>query len=151
MKVILIKDVPNLGEEGNICDVADGYGRNYLLPKKFALPHTKQNSVLIEQKREAIEQRKEEKRKEAQSLKERLEGEEIVLERPAGETGKLFGSVNNATIAEELEKRGTPVERKRIEIVGSNIKELGEYEVKIKLYDNDTATLKVTVNQAADQ
>lgn len=150
MKVILIQDVPNVGEEGDICEVKDGFGRNYLIPQKLAVMHNKSNLSMIEQKRRSIEARKEEKRKQALSLKERLEGEEIVLEMPAGESGKLFGSVNSATVAEAFEKEGINIERKRIDIPGNTIKELGEYDVRIKLYDSESAQIKITIKRAEE-
>lgn len=145
MKVILNEDVPNLGEEGDICDVADGYGRNYLLPKSLAVPHTKQNLALFEHRREAIEKRKEEKRQAARSLKERLEAEPLVIQRPAGETGKLFGSVSSASVVEDLEKKGISIERKRIDLPQSSLKMIGNYPVRVKLYDNETAQMQLTI------
>jgi large subunit ribosomal protein L9 len=145
MKVILNADVENLGEEGDICDVKDGYGRNYLLPKQLALPYNKSTLALFEQKRDAIEKRKEEKRQAALSLKERIEEEPLVIRRPAGETGKLFGSVTAATLVEELEKRGIQIERKRIELHQHNIKMVGNYSAKIKLYNEESAGLKFSV------
>ena len=148
MKVILVKDVPNLGEEGDICEVADGYGRNYLIPHELAVQHNKHNIEIMGQKRRAIEKRKEEKRKQAQSLKERIEEEELVIEMSAGDSGKLFGSINNATIAEEFEKRGINIERKRIDIPGNTIKDVGEYNVRAKLYNNENAEFKVVVKKA---
>jgi len=84
MKVILNHDVAGLGEEGDIRDVTNGYARNYLIPKKFALAYTKHNLTQIESRRAAIEQRKEEKRKEAMGIKERLESEELTFTMPAG-------------------------------------------------------------------
>ncbi len=95
MKVILNQDVVGLGEEGDIKEVASGYARNYLLPRKLAVLHSKENLANLERRRTAIETRKQEKRVEAQSLKERLEAEEVRIVAPAGENGKLFGSVNN--------------------------------------------------------
>lgn len=150
MKVILIQDVPNVGEEGDICDVKDGFGRNYLIPRKLAITHNKANLSMIEQKRKAIETRKEEKRKQALSLKERLEGEEITLEMPAGESGKLFGSVNSATVAEALEKKGINIERKRIDIPGNTIKDIGEYDARVKLYDEEAANIKIIVKRVEE-
>lgn len=146
MKIILNQDVRNLGEEGDVCEVADGYGRNYLIPKNFAVPYNKANLALFDHRRDTIEKRKEEKRVQALSLKEKLEGEELEILRPAGETGKLFGSVNSATIAEELEKHGISVEKKRIDVPDNTIKAVGEYKIKIKLYDNQTAEVNVKVN-----
>lgn len=145
MKVILVQDVENLGEEGDVQEVADGYGRNYLIPKQFAVPYTKANEAMLESRRSVIEQRKEDKRKAALGLKQRLEEEELVIRRPAGDSGKLFGSVTSATVAEELERRGINVERKRIELPEKNIKMIGNYPVKVKLYDNESAEVKIKI------
>ncbi|MBN1697682.1 MAG: 50S ribosomal protein L9 [Spirochaetales bacterium] len=147
MRVILKQDIPNLGEEGDIKTVANGYARNYLIPKKFAMPYTKQNLKILDQNRVAIEKRKEAKRTDASSLKERLEAEELVFIMTAGESGKLFGSVNNSTIAEELEKRGYHIEKKRIEIPDSSIRMIGEFDIRIKLYENKIATMKIKVEK----
>ncbi len=145
MKVILNEDVINLGEEGDICDVANGYGRNYLVPKSLAVPYTKQNLALFDHRRDAIEKRKEEKRNAARSLKEQLEAEPLIIQRPAGETGKLFGSVSNATLVEELEKKGISLERKRVDLPQHNLKMIGNYPVRVKLYDNEVAQLQLTI------
>ena len=145
MKVILNKDVPSLGEEGDVCQVADGYGRNYLIPQKIAVPYIKQYIAMFEQKRDAIEKRKEEKRKIALGLKEKLEEFEVRLKMTVGESGKLFGSVNNAAISDELKKSGFSIEKRRIEIPENIIKSLGEYRVRVKLYKNESASLKVIV------
>ena len=116
MKIILNQDIVNLGEEGDIKVVTDGYARNFLFPKKMAVPYNKQNLNMFGQKKLAIEKRKEEKRKEAMGLKERLASEVISVTMPAGEKGKLFGAVTSSTIVEELVKIGLKVEKKRIEI-----------------------------------
>jgi len=150
MKVILNHDVDGLGEEGDIRDVANGYARNYLIPKKFALAYTKHNLTQLESRRTAIDQRKEEKRKEAMGIKERLESEELTFTMPAGDSGKLFGSVNNAMVVQELENRGYTIERKRVEIPENNIRMLGNYTVKVKLYGNEEAQINVLV-EAAEQ
>lgn len=146
MKIILNQDVAGLGEEGDIKEVANGYARNFLLPKKMASLYNKHNMVVLEQRRTTIEKRKEEKRHEALGLKERLESEELAFSMPAGESGKLFGSVNNALIWAELEKRGYTIERKRIEVPEHNIRMVGSYTVKVKLYGNEEAELKITVD-----
>jgi large subunit ribosomal protein L9 len=151
MKIILNQDIAGLGEEGDIKEVANGYARNYLIPKKIASPYTKQNLVELESRRQAIEQRKEEKRREAMSIKERLESEDLVFTMPAGESGKLFGSVNNAMIAQELEARGYSIERKRIEVPEHNIRMVGAHTVKIKLYGQEEANLKIGVEAAAEK
>ncbi len=145
MKVILNKDAVNLGEEGDICEVADGYGRNYLIPQKIAVPYSRHSLELLNQKRNAIEKRKEQKRLEARSQKEKLEQEELVLERPVGDKGKLYGSVTNATIVEELAKKGIQLEKKRVDVPDNAIKTIGEYTVKVKLYESENAELKIKI------
>lgn len=148
MKVILNKDLPNLGEEGDICDVSPGYARNYLLPRNLVLQYNRQNIALLEGRREAIEQRRQEKRKQAMSVKERLESEPMAITMPAGENGRLFGSVTSATISEALEKQGIELERKQIEIPGKTIKSVGTTKVRIRLYDAQEAELLVEVKPA---
>jgi large subunit ribosomal protein L9 len=145
MKVILNQDVIGLGEEGDIKDVADGYARNFLLPKKLAVPHTKEFLAALEHKRVSIEKRKAEKRLEAAGLKERLEAEELRFSVPAGENGKLFGSVSNANVAVELEKKGYQIEKKRIEIPEHTIRTIGTFKIRIRLYDKEEAIIKLTV------
>lgn len=148
MKVILNQDVVNLGEEGDICTVADGYGRNYLIPQKLAVPYTRQYIAIFEQRKEQIEKRKEEKRQAALSLKEKIEAlESIEIKMPAGEGDKLFGSVTNAMIADTLLSAGVEVERKKIELMGQVIKLIGTYNIKVKLYNNEAASLKVVVSR----
>lgn len=145
MKVILNQDIANLGEEGAVKTVAPGYARNYLLPKGLVMPFSKGNLRILEKKREEIETRKEEKRKNALSLKEKLETEELVFSMPAGTSGKLFGSVNNGKIAEELDKKGYTIEKKQIDVPDHTIRNIGEYEIKIKLYEKQEAIIKVRV------
>jgi len=150
MKVILLKDVENLGEEGDVCVVKDGYGRNYLLPKGFATLYSKNSVEILNQKKAAIEKRREEKRKEAMGLKERLEGLNLVFAMPAGENGKLFGAVNNANIVEALAKEGLTVARKAVEVPGHSIKVVGNYSVKVKLYGKESAKLAIEVKAAEE-
>jgi len=148
MKIILNQDVVNLGEEGDVKEVANGYARNYLIPRNFAVPYNKYYLNQFELRKEAIEKRKEEKRKAAMSLKERIEGEEIVMEMPAGSSGKLFGSVNNSNIVAALEKKGIEVEKKKVEVPGQTLKTIGDYKVKIKLYGNEESTIMVKIRKA---
>jgi large subunit ribosomal protein L9 len=151
MKIILNQDVVGLGEEGDIREVADGYGRNYLLPRKLAVAHSRQNLAQFTSHKSAIEGRKDEKRKEAMGLKERLEAEEILFSMPAGESGKLFGSVNNALVGAELEKRGFTIEKRRIEVPEHHIRQTGTFTVRIKLYGNEEAALKVVVEASRQE
>lgn len=145
MKVILNKDVNLLGEEGDVKDVAKGYARNYLFPRALAVPYTESNLKVFEARREEIEARKAEKRKDAVGLKERLEGTELVITMPAGANGKLYGAVTSQTIIDELTKLGFQVERKRIEVPGNHIKSVGKFKVHVKLYENTTAEVTVTI------
>ncbi len=149
MKVILKQDFSSLGEEGEVKVVADGYGRNYLIPKGVAVSYTKANIEIFKQKQNSINARKEAKMKEALSLKEKLAGEGITFTMPVGENGKLFGAITSSNIVEELAKTGISVEKKRIEVPEHSIKVVGEYVVKVKLYAGETADLKVVVEAAA--
>ncbi len=144
-KVILNEDVYNLGEEGDVCTVAPGYARNYLLPKQLAVPYTKENEASFESRRAAIERRKEEKRKQAQSLRERIDGLAVVLPMNAGDTGKLFGSVTNGMIQEALQKEGIEIDKKKIDVPSNSMKMVGDYSVNVRLYEGEEADLKVRV------
>lgn len=145
MKVILNKDVPNLGEEGDVKDVAPGYARNYLMPNGMVMPYNPQSLAQLESRRAAIEARKEQKRQDAQSVRERLENEEIEIKMTAGERGRLFGSVTSANIVDHLEKLGVSVDRKRVDVPGGTIKELGTFPIRVRLYGDEEATIKVRV------
>jgi large subunit ribosomal protein L9 len=144
MKIILVKDVSNLGEEGDIKVVANGYARNYLLPKKMALPYNTANMNILEQKKKAIERRKAEKAEDARSLKEKLSELELVMEMPAGEKGRLFGAVTTQMIAEEVAKQNIQIEKKKIEIPES-IKTVGKYKAHVKLYGGEYADVNIEV------
>lgn len=141
MKIILNEDVYNLGEEGDVCEVKPGYGRNYLLPQGLAVPYTKGNAAKFERRRETIEKRKEEKRAAAMGAKERIESLELTIPMPAGDTGKLFGSVTNATVSDALAKEGLHFERKKIDLSEHTIKMIGKYKARVKLYESNTAEL----------
>jgi large subunit ribosomal protein L9 len=145
MKVILNKDLAPLGEEGDIKDVARGYARNFLFPKNIAMPYTDRTVAILESRREAIEERKEEKRKDALGLKEKLEELELLVSMPAGANGRLYGAVTSQTVADELAKQGFEIERKRIELPGNSFKSVGKYKVQVKLYESASAELTVTV------
>ncbi len=151
MKVILNEDVYNLGEEGDVREVANGYARNYLIPQGLASLYNKQTVALFESRKASIEKRKEEKRKASLSLKEKLESTKVVLAVPSGDNGKLFGSVTNAHVAEALKGLGITLERKKIELPEHSLKMLGTYTAKIKLYGNESADLIVTVQSDKEQ
>lgn len=145
MKIILSKDVYNLGEEGDVCVVANGYARNFLIPQKMAVLFNRQNTAIFESRKAAINKRKKEKRAASAGLKEKIEAITLELKVSTGDTGKLFGSVTNANIAEELKKAGVVIERKKIELPQHTIKMVGEFIAKIKLYSSESADLKIVI------
>ena len=145
MKIILNQDVHNLGEEGDVVVVKDGYARNFLLPKGYAVLFNKTNQAIFAGRAAAIEKRKEDKRKAASSLKERIDELSITLAVSAGESGKLFGSVTSSMVQEALSKEGIEVERKRVEVASHSIKMDGSYTVKVRLYEGESAMLTVEV------
>jgi large subunit ribosomal protein L9 len=149
MKVILNKDLSPLGEEGDVKDVAKGYARNYLFPRGIAVPYTDRTVKLFEARREEIEARKSEKRKDAAGIKDKLEALEIVITMPAGANGKLYGAVTGQTVADELAKQGYQIERKRIELPGNSFKSVGKYKVTVKLYESAAAEITITVQGQA--
>ena len=145
MKIILTQDVVNLGEEGDVRVVKDGYARNYLLPTGAAVIYNKTNEAIFKSRAAQIEKRKEEKRKEARSLKEKLDELTIQIVVSAGESGKLFGSVTSQMVQEELKKNGFEIERKKIEVATHAIKMTGSYTVLIHLYENESSKVKLNV------
>jgi large subunit ribosomal protein L9 len=145
MKIILNQDVPNLGEIGDVKDVADGYARNYLLPRDYAVVYNSRNVLLFERKKSEIIAIKDQKKKNSASLKEKLEADDLAISMPAGANGKLYGAVTNATIADEFLKKGIEVDRKKIDVPGRSIKSVGNYKVLIHLYDKEEATVRISI------
>ena len=145
MKVILNVDVKSLGEEGDVKNVANGYARNFLLPRNLAVPYNEATVAYFESRKAEIEARKEQKRKDSASLKDKLEALALEVVMPAGANGKLYGAVSAHVIAEALAKQGFEIERKRIELPGAAIKSVGTFKVVIKLYEAQTAEVHVNV------
>ena len=145
MKIILNQDVPNLGEIGDVKDVAAGYARNFLLPRDLAVVYNTKTVAVFAKKQAEIEAIKTSKRQASTSLREQLEAEELTINMPAGANGKLYGAVNNATIADELLKKGIQVDRKKIEVPARAIKSTGNYKVLVHLYEKEEATIKVAI------
>jgi len=145
MKIILNQDVQNLGEIGDVKDVAPGYARNYLLPRNYAVIYNTKTVLMFEKKQSEIVAIKEQKKKNSASLKEKLEAEEISVAMPAGANGKLYGAVTNATVADELLKKGLEIDRKKIDVPGRSIKSIGNYKVIIHLYDKEEAVVKLSI------
>jgi large subunit ribosomal protein L9 len=142
--VILRRHVDNLGRRGEIVKVADGYARNYLLPRKIALPVTETSRRQIERERHAAEAHEAEEQQAAELLAQRLAEVECVIARKVGATETLYGSVTSADIAESLAGTGTTVDRRRIRLP-EPIKQVGEFVVPIRLHADVTAQLKVRV------
>ena len=144
MEVILREHVDNLGQRGEIVKVADGYARNYLLPRKLALLATEGNKKQIERERAKFEVKEAEERKVAEAIAARLGAVEIVLARKVGETEALYGSVTSADIASALAEQGFDVDRRKLQLPDA-IKQLGEFEVPARLTRDVVATIKVKV------
>ena len=145
MKVILNVDVKSLGEEGDVKNVANGYARNFLLPRNLAVPYNEATVALFESRKAEIEARKEQKRKDSASLKDKLEATAIEISMPAAANGKLYAAVTTHVVAEALAKAGFEIERKRIEIPGNVVKAVGTFKATIKLYETQTAEVHITV------
>ena len=145
MKVILNADVKYLGEEGDVKDVARGYARNFLFPRNLALPYNDRTVAYFETRKAEIEAKKEAKRKDAASLKDKLSSLKVELVMPAGNNGKLFGAVTNQTVADYLLSQGYEIERKKIEIPGLTIKNTGKYSAIIHLYESAIAEIEINV------
>jgi len=145
MKIILQQDIHDLGLEGETVEVADGYARNYLIPKGLALEATAQNLKMMEQRQRKIEAKRLRAKEEAQALREKMEALVLMFRQKAGEEGKLYGSVTAMDIASALEEKGIVVDRRKI-VLDQPIKSLGDFDVTVKIYPEVTATLKVTVS-----
>lgn len=145
MKIILNQDVVNLGEEGDVVVVKDGYARNYLLPTKAAVLYNKTNAAIFASRAAQIEKRKVEKRAQSASMKEKLDATVLNIIVPAGESGKLFGSVTSTMVQEALAKQGIEIERKKIEVATHAIKMVGTYSVVVHLYENEFSHVKLVV------
>ena len=145
MKVILIEDVKSLGKKGEIVNVNDGYARNYVLPKKLGLEANSKNLNDLKLQKKNDEKVAKEKLDAAKALAKQIEDKEIVVKLEAGTSGKVFGSVSSKEIANEVKKQlDLEIDKKKITIVDP-IKSLGNYNVKIKLHREVTATLSVKV------
>jgi large subunit ribosomal protein L9 len=148
MEVILKEDVPKLGSRGDVVKVAEGYGRNYLLPKKLAIEATQANKAVIEQMKAAALRRSARERGDAEALAKQFEGVTVTFQRRAGEHEQLFGSVTSSEISAALEQKGLQVDRRKIQ-VDQPIKTLGEFTVPIRLHRDVTAHIKVMVEKEA--
>lgn len=145
MKVILLKDVKNLGKAGDLVDAKSGYARNFLLPRGLAEEATKGNIRQWKEERKVQEAKEESDREEALQIKERIEASVVNMKVKGGEGGRLFGSVTTTDIAEALKTQyGIDIDRKKIQL-NDNIKEAGVTNVEVRVYPEITANLQVNL------
>jgi len=144
MEVILKEDVAKLGSRGDVVKVAEGYGRNYLLPRKLAIEASAANKAVIEQMKAASVRRSVKERSDAELLAKQFDGVNLPFTRRSGENDQLFGSVTSSDIAHELEHRGFNIDRRKVQL-DEPLKALGEFTVPIKLHHDVTTTVKVTI------
>jgi large subunit ribosomal protein L9 len=144
MKVILKQDVEKVGRRGDIVNVAPGYGRNYLIPRKLALEVTPSNMKMVEIERAALKKKAEAERQSFQSLIEKLSEVTLVFARRSGEKDVIFGSVSAQDIKEALAEKGFDIDRKKI-VLDEPIKRLGHFSVPVKVHHEDRAEVKIVV------
>jgi large subunit ribosomal protein L9 len=144
MEVILKEDVSNLGHRGDVVKVADGYGRNYLLPKKLALEATAANKAVIDQMKASAIRRSAKEKGEAEQLLAQLNDVALLFERRVGENDHLFGSVTSSDIAQQLEQKGFNIDRRKVQL-DEPLKSVGEFLIPVRLHREVTAHVKVTV------
>ena len=144
MEIILREHVENLGRRGDVVKVADGYARNYLLPRKLALTVTEGNRKQIEREKKVVEAREAEDRQTSEALATRIGQVEVVIARRVGETAALYGSVTTADIADGLASKGLEIERRKIQLA-EPIKQIGEFTVPVRLHRDVVAQVKVIV------
>jgi large subunit ribosomal protein L9 len=148
MEIILRKDIDELGLEGDIVNVARGYGRNYLIPQGLAVPASAQNIKLFETQKKKIELKRLKATEEAEKVKEAISQKVITFILKSGEEGKLYGSVTSMDIASRLEQEGIVVDRKKI-VLDKPIKTLGEFSVPIRIYRGVRGSVQVHVEPEA--
>ena len=148
MEVILKEDVPKLGSRGDVVKVAEGFGRNYLLPRKLAIEASAGNKKVIEQMKAAAVRRSAKEKAQAEELAKQFDGLSVSFARKSGEQDQLFGSVTSGDIAEALTKKSFDVDRRKIQL-HEPLKTLGEFTVPIKLHRDVTTHLKVVIEKEA--
>src|SRR5579885_1900460 len=148
MEVILKEDVAKLGSRGDVVKVAEGYGRNFLLPRRLAIEATTGNKKVIEQMRAAAVRRSAKEKAQAEELSKQFEGVSVSFQRRSGEHDQLFGSVTSGDLADALEKKGFNIDRRKIQLY-EFLKMLGEFTVLVKLHKDVTAHLKVVIEKEA--
>ena len=145
MEVILKEDVDTLGHRGDVIKVAEGYGRNFLLPKKLAIEATAANRNVIEQMKQSAIRKSVKEKADAQQQVAAMEQLELTFKRKVGENEHLFGSVTSSDIAHALEQKGYPVDRRKVQLE-EPLKQLGEFHVPVKLHRDVAAHIKVVIS-----
>jgi large subunit ribosomal protein L9 len=148
MEVILKEDVAKLGSRGDVVKVAEGYGRNFLLPRKLAIEASAGNKKVIEQMRAAAVRRSANEKSQAEELSKQFDGLSVTFQRRSGEQDQLFGSVTSGDLADALEKKGFNLDRRKIQL-HEPLKSVGEFTVPVKLHKDVTAHLKVVIEKEA--
>jgi len=148
MEVILKEDIAKLGSRGDVVKVAEGYGRNFLLPRKLAIEANAGNKKVIEQMKAAAVRRTAKEKAQAEELAKQFDGLSLSFSRRSGEHDQLFGSVTSSDLAEALEKKGFSLDRRKIQL-HEPLKTLGEFTVPIKLHKDVTTHLKVVIEKEA--
>src|SRR5947209_10751892 len=148
MEVILKEDVAKLGSRGDVVKVAEGYGRNFLLPRRLAIEATLGNKKVIEQMRAAAVRRSANEKAQAEELSKQFDGISVSFQRRSGEHDQLFGSVTSGDLAEALQKKGFNIDRRKIQL-HEPLKTVGEFTVPVRLHKEVTAHLKVVIAKEA--
>ena len=148
MEVILKEDVPKLGSRGDVVKVAEGYGRNFLLPRKLAIEATSANKAVIDQMKAASVRRSAKEKHEAEALAKQFEGLSVSFQRRSGENDQLFGSVTSSDIADALEKKSFHIDRRKIQL-HEPLKSVGEFDVPVRLHKDVSAHIKVLIEKEA--
>ena len=148
MEVILKEDVPKLGSRGDVVKVAEGYGRNFLLPRKLAIEANSANKAVIDQMKAASVRRSAKEKHEAEALAKQFEGLSVSFQRRSGENDQLFGSVTSSDIADALEKKSFHIDRRKIQLHEA-LKAVGEFAVPVKLHKDVTAHVQVIIQKEA--
>src|ERR1051325_5187791 len=144
MEIMLRETIDNLGRAGQVVKVADGYARNYLLPRKLAYMATPGNVKVIESERQSLLRKESRQKEDAEKLQQMLDKVEITIRRKVGEQNALYGSVTNSDVADELEKKGYEIEKRKIHME-DHIKTIGEFSIPIRLFKDVTAHVKLQV------
>jgi large subunit ribosomal protein L9 len=150
MEVILKEDVATLGSRGDVVKVAEGYGRNFLLPRRLAIEASAGNKKVIEQMKAASVRRSAKEKAQAEELSKQFEGLSVSFQRKSGENDQLFGSVTPGDIADALAKKSFNIDRRKIQL-HEPLKTLGEFTVPVKLHKEVTAHLKVVIEKEASE